>query len=204
VRETYVNPVVLAEGTVEPGRKREPDHTREHDHTLRSETTVNLDTEASLSERLRDEVMQQRCDGPTITSAVPDPIMQGAFRKADSHRAKTPIREHDRHKVNKLQRRPKEPLQFKPYQTGDYFMMKRPKVYRQSNQKHVSKPIYKLRKRWTGPFRIVKVIGPNLYDADIHGVVKRVHAVNMKPGVPKRNKEQGLRDKWGSKAKLRI
>ena len=64
--------------------------------------------------------------------------------------------------------------------------------------------MYKLRERWTGPFRIVKVISPILYHADVHGVVKRVHAVNMKPGVPKRNKEQGLRDKWGSKAKLRI
>ena len=50
---------------------------------------------------------------------------------------------------------------------------------------------YKLQERWTGPFQLVKVISPILYDADVHGVVKRVHAVNMKPGPPRRDKDGG-------------
>jgi hypothetical protein len=91
--------------------------------------------------------------------------------------------------VDAYNRRPKEPLQFKPYQVGDYFMMKRvPKAYLRGKKKQVFKLTYKLQERWTGPFRIVKVISPILYDADIHGVVKRVHAVNMKPG-PSRTRE---------------
>jgi len=107
-------------------------------------------------------------------------------------------------KVDELKRRPKEPLQFTPYQTGDFFMMKRgPRVYLQSKRKQGFKPTYKLRERWTGPFQIVKVINPILYDADVHGIVRRVHADNMKPGPPKRNKDIGLRDKCGSNPKLR-
>ena len=85
--------------------------------------------------------------------------------------------------VDVYNKRPKEPLQFKPYHVGDYFMMKRvPKAYLRGKRKQVFKLTYKLQERWTGPFRIVKVISPILYDADIHGVIKRVHAVNMKPG----------------------
>ena len=39
----------------------------------------------------------------------------------------------------------------------------------------------KLQYRWVGPYRIVKVISPVLYDANVHGKTVRTHAVNMKP-----------------------
>ena len=85
--------------------------------------------------------------------------------------------------VDNYNRRPKEPLQFRPYQVGDYFMLKRvPKPYLRGKKRQVFKLTYKLQERWTGPFRVVKVISDILYDADIHGAIKRVHAVNMKPG----------------------
>jgi hypothetical protein len=85
--------------------------------------------------------------------------------------------------VETYNRRPKEPLQFRPYRCGDYFMLKRvPKPYLRGKKRQVFKLTYKLQDRWTGPFRVVKVISDILYDADIHGVIKRVHAVNMKPG----------------------
>jgi len=62
-------------------------------------------------------------------------------------------------------------------------MLKRvPKPYLRGKKRQVFKLTYKLQDRWTGPFRVVKVISDILYDADIHGVIKRVHAVNMKPG----------------------
>jgi len=85
--------------------------------------------------------------------------------------------------VETYNRRPKEPLQFRPYRCGDYFMLKRvPKAYLRGKKRQVFKLTYKLQDRWTGPFRVVKVISDILYDADIHGMIKRVHAVNMKPG----------------------
>ena len=44
-------------------------------------------------------------------------------------------------------------------------MMKRvPKAYLRGKKKQVFKLTYKLQERWTGPFRIVKVISPILYD----------------------------------------
>jgi hypothetical protein len=40
--------------------------------------------------------------------------------------------------VDAYNRRPKEPFQFKPYQVGDYFMMKRvPKAYLRGKKKQV-------------------------------------------------------------------
>jgi hypothetical protein len=90
--------------------------------------------------------------------------------------------------VDTYNRRPKEPLQFKPYRAGDYFMLRRvPKAYLRGKKRQVFKLTYKLQDRWTGPFRVVKVISDILYDADIHGVIKRVHAVNMKPGPTTRD-----------------
>jgi hypothetical protein len=84
--------------------------------------------------------------------------------------------------VDAFNRRVKEPLMFKPYGVGDYFMLRRtPKRLLRGNKKTVFKLTYKLQHRWTGPFRITKVISPILYDAYVHGVTKRVHAVNMKP-----------------------
>ena len=54
--------------------------------------------------------------------------------------------------------------------------------YLRGKKKQVFKLTYELQERWTGPFHVVKVISSILYGADIKGVIKRVHAVNMKPG----------------------
>jgi hypothetical protein len=35
--------------------------------------------------------------------------------------------------------------------------------------------------RYEGPYRIVRVVNPVLYEAEIDGKLVRVHAVNMKP-----------------------
>jgi hypothetical protein len=35
--------------------------------------------------------------------------------------------------------------------------------------------------RYEGPYKIIRKINPVLYDAEIDGVEKRVHAGNMKP-----------------------
>jgi hypothetical protein len=84
--------------------------------------------------------------------------------------------------VDTFNRRLKEPLMFKPYEVGDYFMLRRtPKRFLRGKKKTVFKLTYKLQHRWTGPFVITKVISPILYDAYVHGITKRVHAVNMKP-----------------------
>ena len=77
----------------------------------------------------------------------------------------------------------REPLKFKPYRVGDYFMLrKHPKrFYTTRTTKEKAKLSAKLQYRWVGPYRITKVINPVLYEADIHGKTVRVHAVNMKP-----------------------
>ena len=48
-------------------------------------------------------------------------------------------------------------------------------------EKTVFKLTHKLQHHWPRPFVITKMISPILYDAYVHGITKRVHAVNMKP-----------------------
>ena len=80
-------------------------------------------------------------------------------------------------------KRPREPLHFKPYAKGEYFMLrKRPiRFYINKKTKQRAKLVAKLQHRWVGPYRILSVISPVLYEASIHGKRRRVHAVNMKP-----------------------
>jgi hypothetical protein len=95
--------------------------------------------------------------------------------------------EHVSHKFVKnvilYNKRPKEPLVFVPYEVGDYFMRKKqPKrSYVELKTRERGKISSKLQYRWTGPYRVTKVISPVLYDAMVHGEELRVHAINMKP-----------------------
>ena len=78
--------------------------------------------------------------------------------------------------------RPRAPLQFQPYKVGDYCMRKvRPKRYFQTKRGALKyKLSSKLQQRYVGPYRIIEVINPVLYVADVHGVPTMVHAVNLK------------------------
>ena len=80
-------------------------------------------------------------------------------------------------------KRPREPLQFKPYAEGEYFMLRRRpmRFYINKKTKQRAKLVAKLQPRWVGPYRVTRVVSPVLYEAKIHGKSKRVHAVNMKP-----------------------
>jgi len=83
----------------------------------------------------------------------------------------------------KFNRIPSERLEFKPYKVGDFFYMKViPKTtYKTKSEKEAIQISSKLQFRYVGPYRVKKVLLPILYQAEIHGVTKVVHAVNMKP-----------------------
>jgi hypothetical protein len=99
--------------------------------------------------------------------------------------------------VDEYNKIPKEPLQFEPYEVGDYFMLrKHPKRhYIDSKTRRKGKLTAKLQFRWVGPYRITRVISPVLYDAMIHGKEVRVHAVNMKPKTENWHEKQLRTDK---------
>ena len=94
--------------------------------------------------------------------------------------------------VDEYNKIPREPLQFEPYDVGDYFMLRRHPKRHVLNLKTRArnKLTAKLQFRWVGPYRITKVISPVLYDALIHGKEVRVHAVNMKPKTENWHKNQ--------------
>jgi hypothetical protein len=96
---------------------------------------------------------------------------------------------HNTQEFNKI---PREPLRFKPYKVGEYFMLKcHPKrYYIDTAKKEKTKILAKLQYRWVGPYRITRVLSPVLYEAFVHGRIIRVHAVNMKP------KTETWSDEW--------
>ena len=81
-----------------------------------------------------------------------------------------------------MNKRPTYRLEFKPFKVGDYFLLRmHPKrEFKNTNEELVYKLSSKLQDRWEGPYKILKVITPILYDADVHNTVRRVHAVNMR------------------------
>ena len=84
--------------------------------------------------------------------------------------------------VTIMNRRPMKPLEYVPFNVGDYFMLKRiPRRFfiTQREGKNV-KLRQSLQMRYTGPFIVTKVINPVLFEATIHGKTKRVHALKMK------------------------
>jgi hypothetical protein len=85
--------------------------------------------------------------------------------------------------VETFNRVPAERLQFRPYRHGDFFYLRvvPKRVYRSEKDEKAHYISSKLQFRYTGPYMIHECISPVLYSSYIHGKLKRVHAINMKP-----------------------
>jgi hypothetical protein len=68
---------------------------------------------------------------------------------------------------------------------GDMFYRKRNQVrtFRSVQEKETYKINVKLAARFEGPYKVVRMVNEAVYVAEIDGEQKRIHAVNMKPGV---------------------
>ena len=79
--------------------------------------------------------------------------------------------------------RARKPLEFVEYKPGQqFFRVRRPiSSFKSADEKERWKISAKLMERFEGPYTIVRMINPVLYDADIDGKEVRVHASNMKP-----------------------
>ena len=77
----------------------------------------------------------------------------------------------------------RKPLAFKEYEVGqEFFRVIYPStVFNDPDSKEAYKISRKLMERFVGPYKIIRKISPVQYDADIDGVITRVHALNMKP-----------------------
>ena len=77
----------------------------------------------------------------------------------------------------------RKPLAFKEYEVGqEFFRVIYPNtVFNDPESKEAYKISRKLMERYVGPYKIIRKISTVQYDADIDGVITRVHALNMKP-----------------------
>jgi hypothetical protein len=84
-------------------------------------------------------------------------------------------------------------LEFKEYAVGDMFYRKRNQVrtFKSVQERETYKINVKLAARFEGPYKITRRVSAVLYEAEIDGVLKRIHAVNMKPGVRASRTVQG-------------
>jgi hypothetical protein len=88
-------------------------------------------------------------------------------------------------------------LEFKEYAVGDMFYRKRNQVrtFRSVQEKEAYKINVKLAASLEGPYKVVNKVNAVVYVAEIDGEQKRIHAVNMKPGVrPTRQGEHSQGD----------
>jgi hypothetical protein len=76
-------------------------------------------------------------------------------------------------------------LQFREYEPGDQFYRKRNRVrvFRSVQEKETHKINVKLQARYEGPYKVTRRINAVVYEVEIDGELKRVHATNMKPGT---------------------
>jgi hypothetical protein len=79
--------------------------------------------------------------------------------------------------------RVRKPLEFVEYELDQNFLrVRRPTSSSKSvDAEEKWKISMKLLERYEGLYKIIRKISPVLYDADVEGVVTRVHAGNMKP-----------------------
>jgi hypothetical protein len=79
--------------------------------------------------------------------------------------------------------RVKQPLEFIEYEVGQKFMLVRRPIseFKSIDDEQAYKISMKLVERYEGPYVITKKICPVLYEANVEGVLKRVHAIHMKP-----------------------
>ena len=82
-----------------------------------------------------------------------------------------------------------KPLEFKEYQVGDRFYLKQipPQKYSHySDPKRTQSKISpKLQHRYVGPYTITNKFSPVLYEAEVNGEYKTIHALKMKPAISK-------------------
>ena len=76
-----------------------------------------------------------------------------------------------------------ETMQGQLYEVGqEFFRVIYPTtIFNDPESKEAYKISRKLMERYVGPYKIIRRISPVQYDADIDGVITRVHALNMKP-----------------------
>jgi hypothetical protein len=100
------------------------------------------------------------------------------------------ISDYNRHAVEQTEKnktrfnlRVKQPLEFVEYKPDQLFMLVRRPIseFNSPNEEDTWKISMKLLERYEGPYKIIRMINPALYDAEVNGKVTRVHAVNMKP-----------------------
>jgi exodeoxyribonuclease III len=79
--------------------------------------------------------------------------------------------------------RVRQPLEFVEYEPDQKFLrVRRPtSSFKSADAEEKWKISMKLLERYEGPYKIIRKISPVLYDAEVEGVVTRVHAGNMKP-----------------------
>ena len=100
------------------------------------------------------------------------------------------IGDYNRHAVEQTEKnkkrfnlRVKQPLEFVEYKPGQQFMLVRRPIseFNSPEAEETWKISMKLLERYEGPYKIIRMINPVLYDANVNGKEVRVHAVNMKP-----------------------
>jgi hypothetical protein len=76
-------------------------------------------------------------------------------------------------------------LPFVEYKEGDqcYRKRNRVRVFKSIQEKETYKINVKLQARFEGPYQVVRRVSAVVYEVNIDGVTKRVHATNMKPGA---------------------
>jgi hypothetical protein len=57
------------------------------------------------------------------------------------------------------------------------------RTFRSVQERETNKINVKLAARFEGPYKVVRKVNAVVYVAEIDGEQKRIHAVNMKPGV---------------------
>jgi transposase InsO family protein len=92
------------------------------------------------------------------------------------------LREKSNVKTMQLTQIPRKKIPFVPFTVGSYCYLKTVprRFFKDPSDKKNYKLSSKLQFRYSGPYRIVQVISPVIYKADIHGTIKTVHAINMK------------------------
>jgi hypothetical protein len=86
-------------------------------------------------------------------------------------------------KTERYNARPSAPLAFKHYEVNQLVFMKRipRRFYKSQKDEELHALSAKLQPRYSGPYRITKVLSDVLYQAQVHGKTRTLHAINIKP-----------------------
>jgi hypothetical protein len=82
-------------------------------------------------------------------------------------------------------RRTVQPLEYAGYEVNQLVYIKRVprRIYKDQADKEKYKLSSKLQARYAGPYRVTKKISDVVFEAMIHGRLRRIHAINMKPSM---------------------